>query len=73
MIFFATIVIAGGPGSMRGAIIATFGLTILREGIRFINLPYDLIGPVRLLLFGVILFMAVYLRRDTLFPPERRI
>lgn len=72
-IFFVMIIVAGKPGSVFGCIAATLLLTFLKEGLRFLALPADVLGPVRLMLFGVILFAAVWARRDTLFPHERSI
>jgi branched-chain amino acid transport system permease protein len=73
LIFFVMVVVAGRPGSVRGTVIACILLTFLREGLRFVPLEASLIGPVRLILFGIILLLAVWWRRDVLFPPERGI
>jgi len=73
MIFFVMVVVAGGSGRMWGVVLATFFLVFLKEGLRFIALPPDVLGPVRLMLFGIILFAAVWWRRDNLFPQERKI
>ncbi len=72
-IFTLMIVVAGKPGNVWGVTLATILLVLLREGMRFIQLPADMLGPLRLIIFGVILLAAVYVRRDTLFPPERKI
>lgn len=73
LIFFIMIIVAGGPGSVLGATIATIFLTLLKEALRFLPLPLGMLGPLRLLLFGTILLIAVWLRRDTLFPKPRTI
>lgn len=73
LIFAVTIVVAGKPGSILGATFATILLVSLREAIRFIPLPADILGPLRLMLFGLILFAAVWWRRDSLFPKQRTI
>ena len=73
MIFYVMVVVAGGPGKIWGVAIATFAIVFLREGVRFIDLPHDMVGPVRLILFGLILFISVYLRRDKVFPKARTI
>lgn len=73
MIFMVVCVVAGGPGNVWGVTASTFGLIFIREGIRFVSLPPDLVGPVRLLLFGVILFIGVWYRRDSLFPKQRSV
>ena len=72
-IFLIMVVIAGGPGSMRGALWGCIAITFLKEGLRFIDLPHDMVGSVRLILFGLILFVAVWWRRDTLFPVQRSV
>ena len=72
-VFTIMIVVAGKPGSVRGATIATVLLTVLREALRFTPLSYSVLGPVRLILFGVILLAAVWFRRDTLFPKQRSV
>lgn len=73
LIFFIMVIVAGGPGSVLGVVLSTVLLTSLKEGLRFLPLPLGLLGPLRLLLFGTILLIAVWLRRDTLFPKPRTI
>jgi branched-chain amino acid transport system permease protein len=73
LIFFVMCVVAGMPGSVWGVAASTVVLALLKEGIRFVPLPYDLIGPVRLIVFGLILIVAVYIRRKDLFPVQRTI
>lgn len=73
MIFFVMCVVAGGPGSLRGVTLAIFLITFLREGLRFMGLPSNILGPVQILSFGLILFIAVCVRRDTLFPKQRTV
>ncbi len=72
-ITFIMMVVAGKPGSTRGAIVACVLLTLLKEGLRFAPLPTEILGPMRLLMFGVILLVAVWIQRDTLFPKKRTI
>lgn len=72
-VFFVMVVVAGVPGSVRGCVIAMFLLMFLKEGLRFLLLDPSVLGPVRLMLFGFVLFIAVYYRRDTLFPKQRSI
>ena len=71
MIFFVMVVVAGGAGSFRGCFLSTVILVSLKEGLRFLNLAPSVIGPLQLLLFGVILFTAVWVRRETVFPKQR--
>lgn len=84
MIFIVMCVVAGGPGKVLGVALATVLLVLLKEGLRIIEIPWmmatgiqfvpipaSVLGPVRLILFGLILFAAVWWRRDVLFPAER--
>lgn len=73
LIFLVMVVVAGGPGNVRGVLLSTIILTLLKEGLRFLPLPLGLLGPLRLFLFGAILLAAVWLRRDMLFPKPRTI
>ncbi len=73
LIFFVMAVVAGKPGSVLGVTFSTVLLVLLKEGLRFLPLPTAVLGPVRLLLFGIILLVAVYVRRDTLFPQQRTV
>ena len=72
-VFYIMIVVAGKPGSVLGVTISTVLLVILREALRFVPLAPAVLGPVRVILFGLILFVAVWHRRDTLFPQQRSI
>ncbi len=73
LIYYIMIVVAGKPGSVIGVSIANILLTVLKEGLRFVPMPYGLVGPLRLVLFGVILIAAVWFRRKELFPMERTV
>lgn len=72
-VFWIMVIVAGKPGSVVGVTLSTILLVFLREGLRFVPLAPDVLGPLRLMLFGMILFAAVFWRRDTLFPHERRV
>ena len=73
LVFYVMAIVAGGPGSVLGVTISVTLLTILKEALRFVPLDPAVLGPIRLILFGIILFIAVYIRRDTLFPKQRSI
>jgi branched-chain amino acid transport system permease protein len=73
MIFVLSIVVVGKPGSFWGVILSTFFLVLLPEPLRFIEIRPDILGPMRQLLYAVILFAVVYWKRFTLFPVERRV
>lgn len=72
-IFMITVIVAGGPGNVLGVTLSTVLLTFLREGMRLLPLPLSMLGPLRLILFGAILFAAVWYRRDALFPQQRSV
>jgi len=73
LIFYVTCVVAGKPGSVIGVTLATTLLVLLKEALRFVPLSASVLGPLRLILFGMILFGVVYWRRDSLFPEQRRV
>lgn len=55
LILVLTIVIVGGIASLKGTIIATFLILLIPEALRFINLPSSLVGPLRQVIYSVIL------------------
>jgi ABC-type branched-subunit amino acid transport system permease subunit len=73
LVFYITVVVAGKPGSVLGCLLSIYLLAALKEGLRFLPIPLTLKGPVLMLLFGVILFGAVWYRRKELFPVQRTI
>ncbi len=72
-IFMLVAIVTGKPGSVWGVTGSVVLFTFIREGIRFVPLSPGLVGPLRLIIFGVILLVAVWWRRDSLFPPQRSI
>ncbi len=73
LVFLIMVCVAGRPGSVKGVVLSTYVLVFLKEGLRFVPLPYGLIGPLRLVFFGLILIVAIYVRRKDLFPKPRTI
>jgi branched-chain amino acid transport system permease protein len=73
MVFILSIVVLGKPGSFFGCIFATIFLVLLPEPLRFLDLPSHYLGPLRQLIYAVILFVVLYIRRTTLFPVERKV
>ena len=67
LILYVMCVVGGNPGSVRGVTIATTLILLLKEGLRFVPLAPGILGPVRLILFGIILFATVWWRRETIF------
>lgn len=71
--FLLMVVVAGRPGSVWGVTLATTLLLLLREGVRFLPIEASLKGPLQLIVFGLILYAAVWVRRDSLFPKPRSV
>lgn len=73
MVLILTICIAGGPGSYAGVCLSTFALLLLPESLRFCEFPPGILGPMRQLIYALILFLVMYTRRARLFPVRRSI
>ncbi len=73
LVFYVMVVVAGKPGSVRGTIVSAILLTLLKEGLRFVPLPLGVLGPLRLVLFGMILLGFTWVRRKEMFPVERAV
>jgi len=53
------IVIVGGLASLPGTIIATFVLMSIPEALRFVGFPSSVVGPMRQILYAVILLLIL--------------
>jgi branched-chain amino acid transport system permease protein len=73
MVFVLSVVVLGGPGNYWGCIFATFFLCIVPELLRFIELPSYLIGPLRQVLYGTILYVVLLISKENIFPIRRNI
>lgn len=73
MVFVLSIVIVGKPGSFWGVTASTVFLVLLPEPLRFVELPPSIVGPMRQLLYAVILFGVIFWNRRSLFPVQRKI
>lgn len=62
IVLVLTIVIVGGLASLNGTIVAAFVIIILPEILRFFNLPSSIIGPVRQIMYGLILILILMYR-----------
>lgn len=54
-----SIVIIGGLGSLKGTVIAAIILTLLPEPLKFIGFPSSIVGPIREIIFAVILLIII--------------
>ncbi|MBX7136996.1 MAG: branched-chain amino acid ABC transporter permease [Oligoflexia bacterium] len=73
MVFIITIVVLGRPGSFWGVNGAAAFLVLLPEPLRQFDLPPSILGPMRQLIYALILFGVVFLNRNKLWPRLRRI
>lgn len=73
MIFVFTIIIVGRPGSFWGVTISTIFLVLLPEPLRFLDIPPSILGPMRQMIYALILFTTVYINRARIFPVKRTI
>ncbi|MCB0324072.1 MAG: branched-chain amino acid ABC transporter permease [Bdellovibrionales bacterium] len=71
MVFVLSIAIVGRPGSFWGVTFAAVFLVLLPEPLRFIEISPAVLGPMRQLLYALILFAVVWWKRETLFPSQR--
>src|SRR3989338_5688379 len=55
IILMLTIVIVGGIASLKGSVVATFLIVLIPELLRFFHLPSSVLGPVRQMLYALIL------------------
>lgn len=65
MVFILTAVILAGPFSFFGVFGAVALLIIIPEPLRLITLNPDIVGPLRQLLYGIILLGIIYYKRTT--------
>jgi len=66
-IFLLSIVVLGGLGSARGALVAALLLVILPEGLRFVGFPSEFAGHLRLMCYGLVLIFFMLYRPQGLF------
>ncbi|MBT3817122.1 MAG: branched-chain amino acid ABC transporter permease [Candidatus Magasanikbacteria bacterium] len=57
-----SIVIIGGIASLRGTVLATFVLVLLPEPLRFIGFPSSVVGPVRQIIYALMLLLILMYR-----------
>ncbi|MFH1650279.1 MAG: branched-chain amino acid ABC transporter permease [Candidatus Woesearchaeota archaeon] len=62
LVLVFTIVIVGGIASMKGSFIATIILLAIPEALRFLELPSSVLGPLRQIIYAVILLVILMWR-----------
>ena len=73
MVFVLTIVVVGRPGSFWGVTLSTLFFVLFPEALRFLDIPSEILGPTRQMLYASILFIVVFWNRRILFPQKREI
>ncbi len=62
-----SIVIIGGMASLKGTVIATFVLVLLPEPLRFIGFPSAIVGPMRQIIYALLLILILVFRPKGLY------
>lgn len=57
-----TIVIVGGLASLPGTVLATIILTLIPEALRFVGFPSQILGPMRQIVYALILLLILIYR-----------
>ncbi len=61
-VYILSLVIVGGPGTLRGSVVGSMVLVILPTLIKFIHLPDDVAAPLRNMLYGALLVLFMIFR-----------
>lgn len=62
IILIFTIIMVGGLASLPGSIFAAMIIILIPEALRFVNLPSSIIGPMRQILYAILLILIVMYR-----------
>lgn len=57
-----SIVIVGGLASLSGTVVATFVLILIPEALRFVGFPSSILGPMRQIIYSLILLLILIYR-----------
>jgi len=67
LVIILTLVIVGGIASFKGSIIAPFIIILIPELLRFVSLPVSIVGPMRIIVYALILLGILLIRPRGLF------
>ncbi|MEQ8499647.1 MAG: branched-chain amino acid ABC transporter ATP-binding protein/permease [Sneathiellaceae bacterium] len=67
-IYILAMVILGGTGNLRGAVLGAAILVALPEALKFVELPVDIADKLRLVVYGAILIVILRFRPQGLLP-----
>lgn len=70
IVLITLMVVLGGMGSFGGAIIGAVIIILLPEPLRFLHLPSSLVGPLRQMIYALILILIMLFRPDGLIRPK---
>jgi len=63
-------VVLGGMGSFKGAIVGAVIIILLPEPLRFLSLPSSLVGPLRQLIYALLLIVIMLFRPEGIIHPK---
>ncbi|PIR03665.1 MAG: branched-chain amino acid ABC transporter permease [Candidatus Magasanikbacteria bacterium CG11_big_fil_rev_8_21_14_0_20_39_34] len=67
IVIVLTIVIVGGLASLRGSIVGALIITLIPEALRFVQMPPSMIGPMRQIVYALLLILILMYRPKGLF------
>jgi len=67
VILLFSIIIVGGLGSSKGALIGTIIILLIPEPLRFIGFPSSIVGPARQIIYALLLLLIIYFKPKGLF------
>jgi branched-chain amino acid transport system permease protein len=70
-VFIICMVVLGGMASIRGSIAGAIFLVFLPESLRFLSLPNEILGALRLLIFSLILILLMMYKPNGIFGEQR--
>ncbi len=62
IILLLTIIIVGGIASVKGAVVGTVVILLIPEALRFVALPGSILGPVRQMIYALVLILILLYR-----------
>lgn len=71
--FILSIVLVGGAGTLRGPLVAAIVLVAIPEIFRFLGMPSSVAGPLRQIMYSVLLIGVLRFRSQGLFKPKQPI
>ncbi|OGC81767.1 MAG: branched-chain amino acid ABC transporter permease [Candidatus Abawacabacteria bacterium RIFCSPHIGHO2_01_FULL_46_8] len=70
IVLILLMVVLGGMGSFKGAIVGAVIIILLPEPLRFLSLPSSLVGPLRQLIYALLLIVIMLFRPEGIIHPK---